>query len=161
MEDADIDYCTLKVISDVVPELQTKLISLYNNEHIFLAGEDGNDIFHYIKDGSSYILLFKHDYEDYKTSEDEHVKIKKIKSIDDANTMVMLLSDGNLKSFILPDLIYVNDSDIKDVDDFEYIGENIIMVRKSGDLKMCEITNNKIIEQKWLNLKGIYQNAQC
>ena len=161
MEDADIDYCTLKVISDVVPELQTKLISLYNNEHIFLAGEDGNDIFHYIKDGSSYILLFKHDYEDYKTSEDEHVKIKKIKSIDDANTMVMLLSDGNLKSFILPDLIYVNDSDIKDVDDFEYIGENIILVRKSGDLKMCEITNNKIIEQKWLNLKGIYQMSSA
>lgn len=161
MEDADIDYCTLKVISDVVPELQTKLISLYNNEHIFLAGEDGNDIFHYIKDGSSYILLFKHDYEDYKTSEDEHVKIKKIKSIDDANTMVMLLSDGNLKSFILPDLIYVNDSDIKDVDDFEYIGKNIILVRKSGDLKMCEITNNKIIEQKWLNLKGIYQMSSA
>ncbi|CAI8494603.1 unnamed protein product [Hanseniaspora opuntiae] len=161
MEDADIDYCTLKVISDVVPELQTKLISLYNNEHIFLAGEDGNDIFHYIKDGSSYILLFKHDYEDYKTSEDEHVKIKKIKSIDDANTMVMLLSDGNLKSFILPDLIYVNDSDIKDVDDFEYIGKNIILVRKSGDLKVCEITNNKIIEQKWLNLKGIYQMSSA
>lgn len=161
MEDADIDYCTLKVISDVVPELQTKLISLYNNEHIFLAGEDGNDIFHYIKDGSSYILLFKHDYEDYKTSEDEHVKIKKIKSIDDANTMVMLLSDGNLKSFILPDLIYVNDSDIKDVDDFEYIGENIILVRKSGDLKVCAITNNKIIEQKWLNLKGIYQMSSA
>lgn len=157
MENVDVDFYTVKVISDLVPELQTKHIALYNNEHIFLAGENDNDIFHYIKEASSYILLFKHDYEDYKTSEDESVKIKKIKSIDDANTMTMLLSDGNLKSFVLPDLIYVDDSDIKDADDFEYIGNNRLIVRKSGDLKMCEIMNNKIIERKWLNIKGIHQ----
>lgn len=157
MENAVANSYTLKVIKDVIPEIQTKLISLYNNEHIFLVGEDSNDIFHFIKDGSSYILLFKHDYDDYKTSEDQCVKIKKIKSIDSSNTMAILLSDGVLKSFILPDLIYVDNSDIKCVDDFEYFGNDRILVKKNGELKMCEITKNKIIEQKWLTLKGIQQ----
>lgn len=157
MENAEIDIHSLKVINDVVPELQTKHISLYKNEHIFLVGEESNDIFHYIKDGSSYILLFKHDYEDYKTSDDESVKIKKIESIDNANTMVILLDNGDLKSFVLPDLIYVDGSDVKNVDDFEYIGNNRVLIIKNGELKMYEIVNSKIIEQKWLTLKDIHE----
>lgn len=152
-----LDINSVQIIRDLAAEIQFKLISLYRNEHIFMASEDSNDIFHYIKDGSAYILLFKHDYEEYKTSDNDEVKIKKMISIDIANTMIMLLDNGNLKIFALPDLIYVKDFDKTDVEDFEYIAENTLIIKQKGVIKPYEVINNKLVEQKWFTIADINQ----
>lgn len=160
----DIENLTsLPLINDLPQDYDFKFVAVYKDSHIFLAeGKNhSNDVFHYMRDANVFVLLFKHDYSEFGDSEEErgeNIKIVDIKMMESVDTLLILYSNGNLKSFNLPDLIYNFKTDLQNVKQIEIIDENrCIILDSNGDLSIYKFakSNSPPKKQNYLSMTNV------
>lgn len=160
----DIENLTsLTLINDLPQDYDFKFVAVYKDSHIFLAEgkNNSNDVFHYIRDANVFVLLFKHDYSEFGDLEEdnvENIKIKDMKMMEEVDTLLILYSNGNLKSFNIPDLIYNFKSDLQNIKQIETVDEDRCMILDSvGDMSVYRFgkSNSPPKQQNYLRMNNI------
>ncbi|KAL6926149.1 hypothetical protein ACO0SA_001691 [Hanseniaspora valbyensis] len=154
---------SLTLVNNLPQDYDFKFVSIYKSLHIFLATSenDNNDIFHYIKDGNQFVLLFKHDYSEFNeldSNNEESVKITDMKVLENIDTLIVLYSNGNLKTFTLPDLMYNYKADLQNIKQIEIINnQECLLLTNDGLLNSYKFSKNNELpkQQKWLTINNI------
>ena len=154
---------SLTLVNNLPQDYDFKFVSIYKSLHIFLATSenDNNDIFHYIKDGNQFVLLFKHDYSEFNeldSNNEESVKITDMKVLENIDTLIVLYSNGNLKTFTLPDLMYNYKADLQNIKQIEIINsQECLLLTNDGIINSYKFSKNNELpkQQKWLTINNI------
>ncbi|KAL6929442.1 hypothetical protein ACO0SA_000844 [Hanseniaspora valbyensis] len=154
---------SLTLVNNLPQDYDFKFVSIYKSLHIFLATSenDNNDIFHYIKDGNQFVLLFKHDYSEFNeldSNNEESVKITDMKVLENIDTLIVLYSNGNLKTFTLPDLMYNYKADLQNIKQIEIINsQECLLLTNDRIINSYKFSKNNELpkQQKWLTINNI------